>query len=61
MDRTQRQIDCPKADARSAGVRVAAIRRRAIGALVPIGLLLIGSIISVLGIVEIPRAARAAT
>ena len=61
MDQTQRQIDSPNADACRAGVRRAAIRPSAGGALVPPGFLLIKGLIRALGIVEIPRAARAAT
>ena len=54
MDQLQRQIDRPNADARSAGVRFEVIRPLGIG--VP----LISSLISVLGI-NIPRTAAAAT
>ena len=60
MDQPQRQIDCPNIDARKTGVRFEAIR-----ALVTVRALLISSLIinliSNLGIVEIPRAAGAAT
>lgn len=61
MDQPQRWIDRPNADARSAGVCFEAIRALGTGALVPSGVLLISSLISILGIVDIPRAAGAAT
>ncbi len=61
MDQPQRQIDRPNADAGSAGVCVEAIRALGTGALVPSGVLLISSLIGLLGIVEIPSTAGAAT
>jgi hypothetical protein len=61
MNQSQQQIDCPNADARSAGVRVEATRLVGGDALGSTGVLLITSLISILGIVGISRTARAAT
>ncbi len=61
MDQPQRQIDRPNADAGSARVCVEAIRALGTGTRVPSGVLLISSLIGILGIVDIPRAAGAAT
>ena len=61
MHQPQRQIDRPNVDAGTACVRFEAIGSLGTGALVPSSILLISSLIGLLGIVEIPSTAGAAT
>ena len=61
MNQPQRQFNSPTAEARSVGVRAAVVPGLVTGALRVLGGLIISSLISVLGIVEISRTAGAAT